>query len=1126
MKPLLASICLLSASLLTCAQTTTTAYTPRDYSVIPPSPEVASIIQSVDIPIDYFKGIPDISLPIYTIREGALSVPIVLQYQGGGIKVEQQEGNVGMGWTLHAGGVICRNVYGHPDEISRGGAKGLFNATNYDIELRNFARNTVADYDPSDLNYYKSFRSAQQQYSVNYEEGRSDMANDIFKINCMDLSGTFIYNDSRNLVLSSPSPFDISPSQLVSSYPPEFIITDTKGTKYYFNKQELTKYEYYYGSPGALNTDSLNYTSAWHLTKIKNIHNDSIVFKYEQTGKRDRYSEKSETVYTIDNTDLKDFMPKDVASRGQITYYPQMLTSIVSTAVTVKFVYGTGNNNQITNIRILPNDELCDTAKEYEFAYKQYRISSTGLIARPIQMLTSITENNKTKYKFSYYDSELPLDFYSQDFCGYYNGQTSNVGLSPASPADRDVAPDVVMMGSLKSIDYPTGGKTEFVWEPHEFGYVGDSRVQSHTTTTTTTTKALKTDTLVGLMDESVRKLKISDYVIPSGRSVNLDLTKYFLFNTQILMTTEYESTHIYNEGTGYIYNYPAVSFKSKTEQISGYNLVLFLDKNTIEIICGNAPITLDLPAGTYDVELHYPTDVYGAKDQIEQEFLYPDTNCGRIYLTQIASSSSSSTTTSKDYWGGVRISQIKSIADDNSTPVIKHYLYDSEDPDASSGIAPALPDFESCYYMTCPNQKTLGYDTAVISGSHSHGLYNTPVGNVGVEYSSVIESYLMVDKTSGMPEYSHRVNYRYSTQQSFDKHDYNNTLFRDYQPTGQQMWTSLAHRRGDLLTKNIMSWGTSKYEEYTYEYNIYEQSELSEFTTDLFKVSDFNHAAYGNDYSIGKYSLIPYTKTIRSETLTLASGHEQITEYDYFYDKYTTYLDSKLVKSKKITASNAAEKKCYYTYRTSYGIGLDFPETETTVVNGIIVDAKRMEYYDGSNLLKATYRLSEQGKSASEYNLGDKSASSTLLGIITAPEFNYKYNSYGNLVEISYNGNVLASYLWGYRGLFPIVEVKDLPYDSLVATLKSIGRHPDHFISSTATTASYLNEFFNDLRTALPQCDITTMTYHWVLGISTATDSRGITTHFTYDNWGRLTGIKDYNQYFINRYDYNFKGF
>ena len=91
--------------LISMAETNNT-YGPRDYSIIPPSPEVASLIKYNDVSVSHFNGLPDISLPIYTLQEGSLSIPISVSYHGGGIKVSEDESNLGLGWTLIAGGAI------------------------------------------------------------------------------------------------------------------------------------------------------------------------------------------------------------------------------------------------------------------------------------------------------------------------------------------------------------------------------------------------------------------------------------------------------------------------------------------------------------------------------------------------------------------------------------------------------------------------------------------------------------------------------------------------------------------------------------------------------------------------------------------------------------------------------------------------------------------------------------------------------------------------------------------------------------------------------------------------------------------------------------------------------------
>jgi hypothetical protein len=80
------------------------------------SPTAAALGKFGDIPVNNHTGIPQISLPIYTIKEGPLSLPIALSYHAGGLKVLETASWVGMGWALNAGGVISRSVNGAPDE--------------------------------------------------------------------------------------------------------------------------------------------------------------------------------------------------------------------------------------------------------------------------------------------------------------------------------------------------------------------------------------------------------------------------------------------------------------------------------------------------------------------------------------------------------------------------------------------------------------------------------------------------------------------------------------------------------------------------------------------------------------------------------------------------------------------------------------------------------------------------------------------------------------------------------------------------------------------------------------------------------------------------------------------------
>ncbi|MPR31923.1 hypothetical protein [Salmonirosea aquatica] len=70
--------------------------------------------------VNHATGTLGVNIPIYTLTEGNLSVPISLSYDGSGVLVESAATNVGLNWQLNAGGFISREVRGIPDESSSG----------------------------------------------------------------------------------------------------------------------------------------------------------------------------------------------------------------------------------------------------------------------------------------------------------------------------------------------------------------------------------------------------------------------------------------------------------------------------------------------------------------------------------------------------------------------------------------------------------------------------------------------------------------------------------------------------------------------------------------------------------------------------------------------------------------------------------------------------------------------------------------------------------------------------------------------------------------------------------------------------------------------------------------------
>ncbi|WP_292939385.1 DUF5977 domain-containing protein [Mucilaginibacter sp. 44-25] len=82
-----------------------------------PSANAANLGMYLETPVSKYTGIPSISIPLYTVTDGGLKIPVELSYHAGGVKVDNHPGWVGLGWSLRAGGYISRIVRGLEDEL-------------------------------------------------------------------------------------------------------------------------------------------------------------------------------------------------------------------------------------------------------------------------------------------------------------------------------------------------------------------------------------------------------------------------------------------------------------------------------------------------------------------------------------------------------------------------------------------------------------------------------------------------------------------------------------------------------------------------------------------------------------------------------------------------------------------------------------------------------------------------------------------------------------------------------------------------------------------------------------------------------------------------------------------------
>ncbi|MFP7658362.1 hypothetical protein [Chryseobacterium proteolyticum] len=408
-----------------------------------------------------FTGAPNINIPITEISIDGTSIPISVNYSSNGINIDEMNGSVGLGWTFISGGVITRTIRDKPDEDSS------FNSGDAPLS-ENF---------PSQLTNYLKF----------CENDEFDSEPDLYSANFGGYNVKFVINKAGNIIMIDQKNYQIKRNDSGNLFS---IILDN-GVRYNFNAVE-------YIQNRTFNTGGhqppLQYQQSWYLTSIVTTNGQTLTLEYQDANYSNILSQSQTMTYTngIQNK------YGDILYGGslQLPYCP-LKTYTISPDIgliaesqqsvagkQIKKVYDSNNNSivfsyapqnddysKLTNIKKYHNDIVIE-----DFSFNYLTPAGNSRL-----FLTEIRNNkSNSSHKFTYYNPEsLPLRLsFSRDMWGYYNG-VANSSLVPQlfvstditapqyNGADQTVNPSYGQYGLLKTITYPTGGKTLFNYENH-----------------------------------------------------------------------------------------------------------------------------------------------------------------------------------------------------------------------------------------------------------------------------------------------------------------------------------------------------------------------------------------------------------------------------------------------------------------------------------------------------------------------------------------------------------------------------------------------------------------------------------------------------------------------------------
>lgn len=435
---------------------------PVKNTVIPPSPTSSVYRQFTGYVPDIHTGSVNIPLPLYEIKLGSYTIPLSLQYFTSGIKVDATPYPVGYGWIFSPGLRLTRTVMGRPD-------------VNYKMDIE----------DSDDFEYLRRamYNALKGEYGTLQDSSMRDTQYDIFTVHLPSGSSSFILKNNGT-AYQAESTNNLLKIELLDTNLRGFKVTDDRGVIYYFGDietsnnitplREYTDYQYVTGwmlrkivLPGTGNEINFTWGSYYHsgisfgTTLGANILKDWKSDAFDYQG-----SDQSPTYEAAQDVGL--------LTGGWNYQKISHIQSITFPSGRVAFSYSGGSNPLITDISVYNINETL--IRNITLTY------GTNLSAG---LLQSVYITGEGTYSFIY-NSHRFENYYAQDYWGYYNGK-NNQSLPPQlnlkvyngqygstnyytyGYADRSIDTTAMKANILTKIKYPTGGHTEFEYEPHEF---------------------------------------------------------------------------------------------------------------------------------------------------------------------------------------------------------------------------------------------------------------------------------------------------------------------------------------------------------------------------------------------------------------------------------------------------------------------------------------------------------------------------------------------------------------------------------------------------------------------------------------------------------------------------------
>lgn len=480
-----------------------------DYNNIqmPESPTSGSLGKIDELTVNTATGVPSINIPLYTFEMDGVSVPISISYNASGIKVGDLATSVGLNWSLEAGGQISRTVRGKADDFS-----GWFDA-DYTFLSDTF----FSSYDPNDPLPWQRAMKGNYDIGIEGKAKLHDHMPDQFNYSFLGHSGSFLHNPNGNVIKEKTDGLNILDWEKMedfhgNTYEFENFVERSNNKNTYAVNADLTS-DFYDWEQQDGNTP----ITAWKLSKITTKNGKEVLFNYESID-FDYLVPRSESNLSIGyscSNSPRQPVENYGYTRTEYFFNTQLIKKISSPNgnIEVIFTYETVQNapngvwaTQLNEITIKDKtDNQNPRVKGFRFVYGHYNGDPRLRLDELYEFWVDDDGQDvvKPSYYFTYKGGSLESkDSFKQDFFGYHNNSSGdNSFLVPTIDGvpqgfqsffdnhsrNRSLNTNYVDIGILEEIEYPTGGKIKFTYEPNSEvhpnsnidKYVGGLRVKT-----------------------------------------------------------------------------------------------------------------------------------------------------------------------------------------------------------------------------------------------------------------------------------------------------------------------------------------------------------------------------------------------------------------------------------------------------------------------------------------------------------------------------------------------------------------------------------------------------------------------------------------------------------------------